>query len=166
MVKEVVVQATPNSLYREALEAAQKEYDELQARRVEIDARLARLRETLVSLSYLVSEDGPTESLTVGGLGLTEAVAKVLRLSGMALSPSNIRDELSRLGFNIKRYNSVVSSISKVLERLVKKGHVDVGISGNKRLYIWSPMQPGAFAWSEDVENVEDLTEKVKEVFG
>jgi hypothetical protein len=134
------------------LDVAQQEYDELQTQRAEIDARLARLRETLVSLAYLVNEDGQTESLDATGLGLTEAVAKVLRLSGMALTPANIRDELARMGFDIKRYKSIIPTIVKVLARLHEKGHVDAtrGEQSEKTLYIWSPMQPGIFTWTDD----------------
>src|SRR6266568_2897336 len=92
---------TSDDPYKQALDVAQQEYDELQTQRAEIDARLARLRETLVSLAYLVNENTQTESLDAAGLGLTEAVAKVLRLSGMALTPANVRDELARMGFDI-----------------------------------------------------------------
>ncbi len=143
----------PKNPYREALDVAQQEYDELQTKRAEMDARIARLRETLVSLAYLVNEDGQTESLDATGLGLTEAVAKVLRLSGMALTPANVRDELARMGFDIKRYKSIIPSIVKVLTRLHQRGHVDAtrGEQSEKTLYIWSPMQPpGIFNWTDD----------------
>ncbi len=167
MIKKVNFHSPPSDPYREALAAAQQEYDELQSKRAEIDARLARLRETLVSLSYLVSQDGETESLTVAGLGLTEAVAKVLRLSGMALTPANVRDELARMGFNIKRHKSIIPSITKVLKRLHEKGHVDAthGEQSEKTLYIWSPMQPNVFKWTEG-DDEDDLREKVRILFG
>src|SRR6266481_4124638 len=157
----------PKNPYREALDVAQQEYDELQTKRAEMDARIARLRETLVSLAYLVNEDGQTESLDATGLGLTEAVAKVLRLSGMALTPANVRDELARMGFDIKRYKSIIPSITKVLKRLHEKGHVDAtrGEQSEKTLYIWSPMQPDVFTWTEG-DDEDDLREKVRVLFG
>src|SRR5437660_6539792 len=116
MVKKVSVHSPPSDPYREALAAAQQEYDELQSKRAEIDARLARLRETLVSLSHLVSQDGQTESLNVAGLGLTEAVAKVLRLSSMALTPANVRDALPRLAFHINPHNPPLPTLTKLLQ--------------------------------------------------
>jgi len=130
--------------YKEALIAAQQELTQLLTKRGELDARIARLRETIVSLSYLVNSEGQTESLNVTGLGLTDAVAKVLRLSGMALSPANIRDELARLGFDVKKYTDIIPNITKVLQRLSEKGHVDVSTpgKGERRLYNWSPIQP------------------------
>lgn len=130
--------------YKEALIAARQELSELLTKRAELDARIARLRETVVSLAYLVNDAGQTESLDVADLGLTDAVAKVLRLSGMALSPANIRDELERLGFDTKKYTDIIPNITKVLQRLNIKGHVDISIpgKGERRLYIWSPMQP------------------------
>jgi hypothetical protein len=130
--------------YIEALDAAQRELEDLQTKRAEIDARIARLRETVVSLAYLVNDEGQNENLDVSGIGLTDAVAKVLRLSGMALTPADIRDELARMGFDIKKYTDIIPNITKVLRRLHDKGHVDVSttIKGDRKVYIWSPLQP------------------------
>src|SRR4051812_8858188 len=102
-----------DKLYKDALKAAQQELDELQTKRAEIEARIARLRETVVSLAYLVNAEGQTENLDVAGAGLTDAVAKVLRLSGMAMTPAQIRDELARMGFDIKKYADIIPSMTK-----------------------------------------------------
>ena len=92
----------------------------------------------------LVNPEGTPDSFGVIELGLTNAVAKVLKLSQAALTPAQIRDELARTGFDIKRYSSIIPSISKVLERLHKKGQVDIGepIGGGRKVYIWRPIQP------------------------
>lgn len=153
--------------YLRAFDAARRELEELTTKRAEMDGRIARLRETVLSLAYLVNRDGQTESPDVAGLGLTDAVAKVLRLSGMALTPAQIRDELARMGFNVKKYDDPIPNITKVLQRLAAKGHVDPSVHGRtaRKLYIWSPMQPNSFTFDDDVTD-EDLTEKVRQVFG
>ncbi|HKP38487.1 MAG TPA: hypothetical protein VJT71_16630 [Pyrinomonadaceae bacterium] len=143
--------------YVSALEFAQQELEELTAMRAEMDGRIARLRETVISLAYLVSKEDQSEMPDVAGLGLTEAVAKVLRLSGMALTPAQIRDELARRGFNVKKYVDIIPNITKVLQRLATKGHVDPSVDGTstRKVYIWSPMQPEIFNWTDDVTEIE-----------
>jgi hypothetical protein len=164
-----------DEIYLKAFEEAQAELDELMAKRAELDSRISRLRETVVSLGYLVNDRPESESLS--GIGLTEAVAKVLRISGMALTPANIRDELARMGFNTKRYSDVIPSITKVLQRLHKKGHVDISrpSAGERKFYIWSPMQPESTIWGfydsttpppEQIPTDPKLVEAVREVFG
>ena len=147
--------------------AAQREYDGLQTKRAEIQARIARLKETIVSLAYLVNEEGQSESLDTSGMGLTEAVAKVLRLSGMALTPANVRDELVRMGFDTKRYAEIIPTVTKVLKRLHEKGHVDVSVTrdaNERKLYTWSPMQPAS---SGVLGSADDkLLDQVREIFG
>jgi hypothetical protein len=129
--------------YLKAYKAAQKEYEELQAKRAEIDSRLARVRQIVLSLARLVGDEQVTDSDLVDS-GLTEAVGKVLRVTGASLTPAQIRDELARMGFDIKRFKSIIPSITKVLERLSKKGHVDIGKQrgSKKKFYMWSPLQP------------------------
>jgi hypothetical protein len=153
--------------YLNAFEAARRELEELTTKRAEMDGRIARLRETVLSLAYLVNKEGLTETPDVAGMGLTDAVAKVLRLSGMALTPAQIRDELARLGFNVKKYADIIPNITKVLGRLAAKGHVDPSVHGTsaRKLYIWSPMQPNSFTFDDDITE-EGLTEKVRQAFG
>src|SRR5258706_12617 len=110
--------------YLKAYKAAQKEYEELQAKRAEIDSRLAVVRQIVLSLARLVGDEQVTDSDLLDS-GLTEAVGKVLRVTGASLTPAQVRDELARMGFDIKRFKSIIPSITKVLERLSKKGHVD-----------------------------------------
>lgn len=133
-----------DDFYKNALEAAQQELAELQTQRAAIDARISRLRETVVSLAHLIGDEAASATYQVAGIGLTEAVAKVLRLAGEAMTPAQIRDELARMGYDINKYTEIIPSISKVLQRLHAKGHVDIGTpdKGGRKVYIWSPIQP------------------------
>jgi hypothetical protein len=132
-----------NDPYTQAFLAAAKEAEELRAKRKEIDDRLEYLNEIVHSFARLIGRD-VTESAYAES-GFTESVAKVLRTTGAACTPADIRDELARIGFDTKRYKSIIPSIVKVLERLAAKGHVDISKpkKGEKKVYIWSPMQPG-----------------------
>jgi len=152
-----------DKLYEDALEAAQQELATLQTRRAEIDARIARLRETVVSLAYLIGNEAASENLEVAGIGLTDAVAKVLRLAGEAMTPAKVRDELARMGYDINKYTDIIPSIIKVLQRLHAKGHVDIGASpkDGRKLYIWSPIQPSNPIGLSDADALMALAELV-----
>jgi hypothetical protein len=134
-------------VYRDALTVAREELYELLRQRAEIDGRITKLRETVDGLAYLLNEEDGSQSME---MGLTSAVAKVLRVTGEALTPSAIRNELAMMGYNVKKYKEIIPSIHKVLQRLHEKGFVDIGTQvtkdGKKRsgrkVYIWSPIQP------------------------
>jgi hypothetical protein len=91
--------------YREALDAATKEYEELGARRREIDDRLMQLAQTIGTLMRLL---GLTPTVP---LGLTDACRLTLRGAGLPLTPLEVRDRLLGIGVDLSTYSNDLSAI-------------------------------------------------------
>jgi len=104
--------------YRRALDAAIAEYEALGARRREIDARLAQLAQTIGTLNRLC---GFVPSVP---WGLTDACRLVLRNAGVPLTPTDVRDRLASIGFDLSRYVNELASIHTVLKRLHDAGEL------------------------------------------
>jgi hypothetical protein len=118
--------------YRSALAAAIKEYEELGAKRRDIDDRLAQLAQTIGALTRLL---GLTPSVP---LGLTDACRLVLRGAGLPMTPVEVRDRLSSIGVDLSGYSSELSVIHTVLKRLNEAGEIRLIAQGTtKPKYMW-----------------------------
>lgn len=117
--------------YRGALAAAIKEYEDLGARRHEIDDRLAQLAQTIGTLSRLL---GLTPTVP---LGLTDACRLVLR-GGVPMTPLEVRERLLGIGVDLSVYSSDLSAIHTVLKRLNEAGEIRlVPRASGKHAYLW-----------------------------
>src|SRR5262245_47312794 len=104
--------------YRRALEAAIKEYEELGAKRRDIDNRLAELAQTIGTLSKLL---GLTPTVP---MGLTDAIRLVVRGAGVPMSPTEVRDRLRGIGFDVSRYVNDLAAVHTILKRLNQSGEL------------------------------------------
>src|SRR5262245_10633939 len=104
--------------YRQALDAACREYETLAAQRAEIDQRLDRLHETIGALTRLC---GLTPTVP---WGLTDACRVVLRRSEVPLTPLAVRDRLRQVGFDFSRYSNQQAAIHTTLKRLAESGEI------------------------------------------
>jgi hypothetical protein len=95
-----------------ALEAAVQEYEELGTKRREIDERLAQLAQTIGTLNRLCGY------VATVPWGLTDACRVVLRGAGRAMTPTEIRDRLAAIGFDLTKYANTLAAIHTVLKRL------------------------------------------------
>jgi hypothetical protein len=130
--------------YCTALDAAIREYEELGARRHEIDDRLAQLAQTIGTLTRLL---GLTPTVP---LGLTDACRLVLR-GGVPMTPTEVRDRLLAIGMDLSGYVSELSAIHTVLKRLNEAGEVRlVPRAAGKHAYLWQ-RPPTASAIGPDV---------------
>jgi hypothetical protein len=117
--------------YRVALDAAIAEYEALGEQRREIDRRLAQLAQTIGTLTRLLGYE-PTVPL-----GLTDAVRLVTR-AGVPLTPTDVRDRLEAIGFDLSGYVSRLSAIHTVLKRLNEAGELRiVPKHPGKDAYLW-----------------------------
>jgi hypothetical protein len=117
--------------YRDALAAAIREYEELGARRREVDTRLSQLAQTIGTLSRLI---GLTPTVP---LGLTDACRLVLR-SGLPMTPMEVRDRLAGIGVDLSVYSSELSAIHTVLKRLNEAGEIRlIPRPEGKHAYLW-----------------------------
>src|SRR5215469_15473694 len=118
--------------YRRALETASREYEELGARRREIDQRLAELGQTIGTLMRLL---GMTPTVP---LGLTDAVRMVVRGAGMPISPTEVRDRLRAIGFDLSKYANELAAVHTILKRLNQAGELRfLPRAGGKHQYAW-----------------------------
>ena len=117
--------------YGIALQAAVKEYEALGEERRRLDARLAQLAQTIGTLSRLLGYV-PTVPL-----GLTDACRLVTR-EGVPLTPTDVRDRLKGIGFDLSSYASELSAIHTVLKRLNEAGELRiVPRPSGKDAYLW-----------------------------
>ena len=98
--------------YKLALDAAVREYQELGEKRRDIDTRLAQLAQTIGTLNRLC---GYVPTVT---WGLTDAVRVVLRGAPHPMTPTEIRDRLEAIGFDLTKYTNSLAAIHTVLKRL------------------------------------------------
>jgi hypothetical protein len=117
--------------YRDALAAAIREYEDLGAKRRDVDQRLAHLAQTIGTLSRLL---GITPTVP---LGLTDACRLVLR-GGLPMTPVEIRDRLVGIGVDLTVYSSELSAIHTVLKRLNEAGEIRlIPRPSGKHAYLW-----------------------------
>jgi hypothetical protein len=123
--------------YRRALDAAIREYEDLGAKRQAIDKRLAELAQTISTLSKLL---GLTPTVP---LGLTDAIRLVMR-GGVPMAPTEIRDRLHAIGFDVSKYANDLAAIHTILKRLNNSGELRfVSREPGKHQYTWNrPVTP------------------------
>ena len=117
--------------YRSALDAAIAEYEQLGEERRRIDDRLAQLTQTITTLSRLVGLE-PTIPF-----GLTDAVRLVYRNAGIPLSPTEVRERLRAIGFDLDNYSNEMAAIHTVLRRLNESGELRSMAVPGKQIYSW-----------------------------
>jgi hypothetical protein len=118
--------------YRKALDAAIREYESLGQQRQEIDRRLSELAQSISTLSRLCG------LVPTVPWGLTDACRVVLR-SGMPMAPTDVRDRLMAIGFDLSKYSSELAAIHTVLKRLNESGELRLLVSGPKQgAYLWN----------------------------
>ena len=118
--------------YRRALDAAVREYETLGQQRQDIDKRLSELAQTISTLSRLC---GLTPTVP---WGLTDACRVVLR-SGLPMTPTDVRDRLLAIGFDLSKYSNELSGIHTVLKRLNEAGELRYLVGGpSQGAYLWN----------------------------
>lgn len=130
--------------YRQALDAAIKEYESLGEQRRTIDRRLSQLAQTIGTLNRLL---GYTPTVP---LGLTDACRLVLR-GGLPMTPVDVRDRLLAIGVDLSVYANELAAIHTVLKRLNEAGEIRlVPRAGGKAAYLWQ-VPPRAVALGPEV---------------
>lgn len=118
--------------YREALAAAIREYEELGARRRDLDDRLTQLAQTIGTLTRLL---GLTPTVP---LGMTDACRLALRGAGVPLTPVEVRDRLLSIGVDLSAYSNDLSVIHTTLKRLNESGDIRSVSKHGKPAYVWN----------------------------
>ncbi|HET9384334.1 MAG TPA: hypothetical protein VFO67_04240 [Gemmatimonadales bacterium] len=121
----------PSDDYRRALEAAAREYETLGAERQHIDKRLSELAQTIATLSRLC---GLTPTVP---WGLTDACRTVLRNAGAPMTPSDVRDRLQGIGYDLASYSNPLAAIHTTLKRLAEAEELRTASLQGKPGYLW-----------------------------
>lgn len=121
--------------YKRALDAAVREYEDLGQQRAVLDARLTQLAQSIGTLCKLC---GLVPSMP---WGLTDACRTILRNAGIPMSPTEVRDRLSGIGFDLTKYANELAAIHTVLRRLNESGEARFVAASGKHLYRWNVPQ-------------------------
>jgi hypothetical protein len=131
--------------YKRALETAIREYEALGQQRQDIDKRLAEVAQTISSLSRLCG------LVPTVPLGLTDACRLIVRGAGVPVTPTEVRDRLHTLGFDLSKYSNELAAIHTILKRLNEAGELRFVAKGTaKPAYIWN-RGPHAVALGPDI---------------
>ena len=130
--------------YRQALDAACREYEQLGRQRAELDARLTQLTQSIGTLMKLC---GFVPTIP---WGLTDACRTVLRNAGIPMSPTEVRDRLAAIGVDLSKYSNELAAIHTVLRRLNDSGELRFIAAPGKHLYRWN-VQPRVVAVGPEV---------------
>jgi hypothetical protein len=119
--------------YRRALATAIREYEALGQQRQDIDKRIAEVAQTIGTLSRLCG------LIPTVPLGLTDACRLVVRGAGVPVTPSDVRQRLQSIGFDLSKYSNDLAAIHTILKRLNESGELRF-IPRNepgKHAYVW-----------------------------
>jgi hypothetical protein len=127
--------------YKRTYTAAKLDLLERLQRRDALDQQIKKLKQTVKALGELCG--APAEELDklllVEGFaidakpGFTDAIRRLFRMHQTALSPTEIRDDLVKMGIGVSQVN-LLSSIHTVLRRMAEAGEIERTDDGKFRL--------------------------------
>jgi hypothetical protein len=118
--------------YKQAYATAKLDLLRQLQKRDDLDQKIRKLKETVKALGALCGAD-PEEIdklLLVEGFaidartGFTEAIRRLFRIHEKSLSPTEIRDDLLKIGIGKDQVN-LLSSIHTVLRRMAEAGEIE-----------------------------------------
>ena len=118
--------------YKQAYAAAKLDLLERLQKRDDLDQQIRKLKQTVKALGELCG--APAEELDKLLLaegfaidakpGFTESIRRLFRIRQTALSPTEIRDDLMKMGVGVEQVN-LLSSIHTVLRRMAEAGEIE-----------------------------------------
>jgi hypothetical protein len=120
--------------YARALATAIREYEALGQQRQDIDKRIAEVAQTIGTLSRLCG------LIPTVPLGLTDACRLVVRGAGVPVTPTDVRQRLQAIGFDLTKYANDLAAIHTILKRLNESGELRLiprGHEPGKQAYTW-----------------------------
>ncbi|MGA2905231.1 MAG: hypothetical protein ABSD98_15485 [Candidatus Korobacteraceae bacterium] len=109
--------------YKTELKEAEMGLVKLYEKRQLLEIEIAKQQQRISALAVLSGEEEKTfESMA---LGLTAACRAAFRAAGpRGLMPTELRDSLRRMGFQVDKYSNAMASIHAVIKRLEAKGEI------------------------------------------
>ena len=121
--------------YRRALAAAIREYEALGQQRQDLDQRMAEVAQTIGTLSRLCG------LVPTVPLGLTDACRLVVRGAGVPVTPTEVRERLRAIGFDLSKDANDLAAIHTILKRLNEAAELRAVARGGepgKQSYVWN----------------------------
>jgi len=113
-------------------------------RRTELENELVEVRNRINHLDEILAHLAPLADISfsddnIAGLGLTDAVRKILRTSDKRLSPQEIRKQLQEKDYDLSTLTAPMASVYKILARLSEgdSPEVDREKEGAHVFYTW-----------------------------
>jgi hypothetical protein len=118
--------------YRQAYAAAKLDLLQQLQKRDDLDQKIRKLKQTVKALGELcgAAPEEIDKLLLVEGFaieakpGFTESIRRLFRIRQTALSPTDIRDDLVKMGIGVGQVN-LLSSIHTVLRRMAEAGEIE-----------------------------------------
>jgi len=118
--------------YKQAYATAKLDLLRQLQKRDDLDQKIRKLKETVKALGELcgAAPDEIDKLLLIEGfaidarMGFTEAIRRMFRIHQKSLSPTEIRDDLLKIGIGKDQVN-LLSSIHTVLRRLAEAGEIE-----------------------------------------
>lgn len=120
-----------------------EERRELIGRRTDLETELVEVRNKITHLDEVLSHLAPLADLpfyeddTVSGLGITDAIRYVLKMSDERLSAQDVRQQLSAKGYDLSPLTAPMASIYKILGRIEESGEVIREKEEGRVYYKW-----------------------------
>jgi hypothetical protein len=137
--------------YKAALERAEEELENSVRQKEIIERRILNLAMTIKSLRALCGVKPPSFQEELPGLGLTDAIRRVLEFSDNPLTPTQVRSILTAARFDLSDQSNVMASIHSVLKRLTDAGEILRDQIEEETVYLWlTPLRRALLKEAED----------------
>lgn len=128
--------------YTEMFEAVKADIAEKREELGKLMARAERLEDEITGLQQTAAGLAKTlrqEFVAEDSIGLTEAMRRVYRTNPTRnYLPTEMRDALAEMGYDVRRFGNVLASIHAVTARLAQQGDIrHIGTRENKPVYQW-----------------------------
>jgi len=116
------------------LAAAQSKRTDLETEMRDVEAEIANLKKAIHRVAVLL---GSHHDEPISEMGITDAVRSVIGLQ--PISPTQVREELAKHGFDLGSYENPMASIYKILARLAEAGELEATKDGWNTFYRKKP---------------------------
>jgi hypothetical protein len=134
-----------NESYHKAYEAAATELEQLLQQQTKVEERILALRKSMNALALLISEHegadknfwdyANAEMRKMVDTSLTTDIKKIMATSGQALTTSDVRDELNKLGGSLAEQSNPLATINAILNRLKEQGYVTETLKDGRKAW-------------------------------
>jgi hypothetical protein len=117
------------------------EQAQLMDRRSELENELTDVRKKIAHLDQVLDHLAPLADLPwtdeIVGLGITDAIRRVVQQSSERLSAKDVQQKLADKGFDLSDLSAPMASIYKILSRLEESNEIEREKEGSKVFFKW-----------------------------